>query len=87
MLAADYTSHANLTGETGWLFRAAQSKGWLNEKTIVVLPEYLGTWLVAAGEKPGIYAATNVQLPCESWHSTTRFVFGAPSARPKRQTG
>jgi hypothetical protein len=61
MLAADYTSHQNLLKKLDGYFDAALSKGWLNEKTIVVLPEYLGTWLVAAGEKPGIYAATNVR--------------------------
>jgi hypothetical protein len=60
MLPVDYASPHKLLNKLNGYFSAAQAKGWLNEKTIVVLPEYLGTWLVAAGEKPGIYSAATV---------------------------
>ncbi|MBE0698004.1 MAG: hypothetical protein IH586_13860, partial [Anaerolineaceae bacterium] len=43
-------------------FQAARQRGWLEEKTIVALPEYLGTWLVAAGEKPGMVAAPTIAV-------------------------
>jgi hypothetical protein len=60
MLPVDYATPHKLLSKLDGYFSASQTKGWLNEKTIVVLPEYLGTWLVAAGEKPGIYAAANI---------------------------
>ncbi|MBE0698285.1 MAG: hypothetical protein IH586_15305, partial [Anaerolineaceae bacterium] len=60
MRQVDYASedafHARLDG----YFQAARQRGWLEEKTIVALPEYLGTWLVAAGEKPGMVAAPTI---------------------------
>lgn len=39
-------------------FSAARQKGWLNEKTMVVFPEYLGTWLVVANERNAAYTAS-----------------------------
>jgi predicted amidohydrolase len=36
---------------------AAQDNGWLNPKSIVVFPEYIGTWLVAANENNLVYSA------------------------------
>ena len=33
---------------TTYLF-AAHEKGWLNEQTVVVWPEYVGTWLLVSG--------------------------------------
>jgi hypothetical protein len=61
MLPVDYTTPQTLLDKLDGYFAAAQEKSWLTEKTIVVLPEYLGSWLVAAGEPSRVYAATNLQ--------------------------
>jgi hypothetical protein len=61
MLPVDYTSAQTLLDKLDGYFAAAQEKSWLTEKTIVVLPEYLGSWLVAAGEPSRVYAATTLQ--------------------------
>ena len=38
----------------------ARDAGLLNDKTIVVLPEHIGTWLVFRGEKNELYQAANL---------------------------
>ncbi|ULQ56478.1 hypothetical protein KJS94_17650 [Flavihumibacter rivuli] len=57
----DYSSKARL----GWILEEqlsqAREKGWINNNTIAVYPEYIGTWLVAAGEKTSIYEAPDMQ--------------------------
>lgn len=52
---------ANYAGEKQFLealhpyFQMARDKQLFNEQTVVVLPEYIGSWLVAANEKKSIY--------------------------------
>jgi predicted amidohydrolase len=41
-------------------FRFAQKRNLLNDSTIVILPEYIGTWLVVANEKKSVYADTSL---------------------------
>jgi len=58
---ADYASADRLLGRLDGYFAAARRGGVLNEKTVVLLPEYLGTWLATAGEKAGVYRAATVR--------------------------
>jgi len=60
MLAADYASEETFFGRIEGYLEAASQKGWLNPRTITVLPEYLGTWLVVLGEKPQAYQAKTI---------------------------
>jgi predicted amidohydrolase len=60
MLAADYASEETFFGKIEGYLEAASQKGWLNPRTITVLPEYLGTWLVVLGEKPQAYQAKTI---------------------------
>ncbi|HSV85038.1 MAG TPA: nitrilase-related carbon-nitrogen hydrolase, partial [Levilinea sp.] len=76
MLASDYASAQDVLDKLDGYFAAAQAKGWLQAKTIVVLPEYLGAWLVAAGERPGIYAAENIQAAMRSLALSHLLLFG-----------
>ncbi len=59
---ADYltedTFHARLSG----YFQVAQQKSWIGEKTIIVLPEYLGTWLVVAGERQAVVRSPSIAV-------------------------
>jgi len=55
--AADYASEDTLTARLSQYTEIAAQKGWLNPRTVVVWPEYVGTWLAAAGEWPAVYHA------------------------------
>jgi predicted amidohydrolase len=60
MRLEDYLSEAAFYARLAGYFQGAQQKGWMRENTILVLPEYLGTWLVVADERPEIARATTV---------------------------
>lgn len=57
MLTSDYASDETLYQKLDAYLREADRRGWLNRKTVVVFPEYIGAWLVVAGEKRGVYEA------------------------------
>lgn len=57
MLAGDYAGEDRFHAKLDGYLAAARERGWLNERTIAVFPEYIGTWLVAAGEKRRVYDA------------------------------
>jgi hypothetical protein len=46
-----------------------KQKGWMNNKTVVIYPEYIGTWLVVEGEKNSLYSKASVN------EALTGFVF------------
>jgi len=58
--AADYASEDTLLVRLRQYMEIAAHKGWLNSRTVVVWPEYLGTWLAAAGEWPAVYRARRI---------------------------
>jgi predicted amidohydrolase len=56
----DYASPERLLHRLrGWLDRAA-AWGVLNERTVVAFPEYMGAWLVAVDEGPGVLEADTI---------------------------
>jgi hypothetical protein len=57
MTPTDYTSEESFRAKLDGYMQAALQKGWLTERTIVVCPEYIGTWLVVAGEGDRVYLA------------------------------
>ncbi|MBM7060894.1 carbon-nitrogen hydrolase family protein [Pseudomonas sp. UL073] len=60
LFAGDYQSRERLELKLNAYLEKARSEGLLNAKTVVVLPEHVGTWLVAAGEKAEVYQAASV---------------------------
>lgn len=78
MVPADYANAATLEAKLAAYFEQARQGGWLQRKTIVVLPEYIGTWLTASHEKRSVYDADNLatamqilvlsHLPGFVWH-------------------
>lgn len=60
LFSADYQSSQHLYRKLAAHLEKARSEGLLNARSIVVLPEHIGTWLVAAGEKPQVFAAETV---------------------------
>ncbi len=67
MVPADYASPERFQAKLDAYLAAAASRGLLNEKTVAVFPEYLGTWLAALGEKASVYRSGSV-------HSALRLV-------------
>ncbi|HQQ98261.1 MAG TPA: nitrilase-related carbon-nitrogen hydrolase [Cyclobacteriaceae bacterium] len=51
MVVEDYLSAEAFESKMDGYFNRAQAAGYLHENTVVLLPEYLGTWLLLAGEK------------------------------------
>lgn len=51
MVPSDYLSEEHFYQKLKTYFDAAQLAGYFRTNTVVLLPEYLGTWLVIAGEK------------------------------------
>ena len=83
MVARDYASRETLLAKLDAYFREVERRGWLNSKSAVVLPEYLGVWLVAAGEKRGVYDAPTTDqalrlLVLSNLFSVARPIVSAP---------
>ena len=58
----DYRSAEAFHQKLDSYFSEAKTRGWLNSKSVVVLPEYVATWLVAAEEKRDrLYRAKTVE--------------------------
>ncbi|AKK01277.1 carbon-nitrogen hydrolase [Pseudomonas chlororaphis] len=58
LFPTDYQTPERLHRKLAAYLQAAREQGLLNEKTIVVLPEHIGTWLMVSGEKDELYQAT-----------------------------
>lgn len=61
LFPTDYQSTERLHRKLAAYLQKAQEQGLLNEKTIVVLPEHVGTWLMVSGEKDELYQATTLK--------------------------
>lgn len=58
----DYGSPFHLRHKLSDYLNEAQEKGWLiPQNTVLVLPEYFGTWLVAERQRREIYEASSIQ--------------------------
>ena len=57
----DYASDSNFFRKMDHYFSVAQSDNLFAEKTIVVLPEHLGTWLVAQNERKIVYTTKKME--------------------------
>lgn len=54
MVPSDYLSEDRFYSKLDGYFQEARRQGYFRSNTVVLLPEYLGTWLVIAGEKSGV---------------------------------
>ncbi len=61
MAVADYATTVSFRAKLNGYLAAAQAEGWLNPRTIVIFPEYIGTWLVAVGESHSIFEAGKLE--------------------------
>jgi predicted amidohydrolase len=60
MNPSDYASEENFTAALDSYLSTAKINGLLNKNTIVVFPEYIGTWLLFAGEKFGFIKSNKI---------------------------
>lgn len=58
LFPTDYQSPERLHRKLAAYLQTAREQGFVNDKTIVVLPEHIGTWLMVSGEKDEVYQAT-----------------------------
>lgn len=61
MYPIDYSNEINFSKKIQSYLEEASKKGYINPKTIVVFPEYLGTWLVVAGEKTSVVRSDKLE--------------------------
>ncbi|EMN81875.1 nitrilase-related carbon-nitrogen hydrolase [Leptospira interrogans] len=61
MYPIDYSNEINFSKKIQSYLEEASKKGYINPKTIVVFPEYLGTWLVVAGEKTSVVKSNKLE--------------------------
>ncbi|AZD09290.1 Hydrolase, carbon-nitrogen family [Pseudomonas chlororaphis] len=61
LFPTDYQSPERLHRKLAAYLQQARDQGLLNEKTVVVLPEHIGTWLMVSGEKNELYQATSLK--------------------------
>lgn len=57
MIPQDYQSRESFFNKLDAYLLTAQHEGWLNEQTIVLFPEYIGTWLVLINESRKMFEA------------------------------
>ena len=60
MLETDYLTQQQFQDKLESYFKTANDQGFFRENTMVLLPEYLGTWLVIADEKKSVANAGNL---------------------------
>ena len=61
MFAEDYSSETHFYAKINAYFEKAFKENYFEENTIVLLPEYLGTWLVASNERKSILNAASIE--------------------------
>ncbi|WP_397453852.1 carbon-nitrogen hydrolase family protein [Pseudomonas sp. NA-150] len=61
LVPGDYQSREHLHRKLASYLQQARDLGLLNAKTIVVLPEHIGTWLFASGEKDQLYQSASLK--------------------------
>jgi hypothetical protein len=75
MTTRDYATEEAFAAKLDGYFAACGARGWLTPATIVMLPEYLGTWLVAMGEKRRVYHARRLRTAMQVMVTSNLFSF------------
>jgi len=66
MTAGDYAAEATFYAKLDSYLQAARQNGWVGERTVVVWPELIGAWLVAAGESQRVFQARTLSAAMRS---------------------
>lgn len=76
MSTYSYATRFNFETTLRLYFNQMRDEGLLDSTTVVVLPEYIGTWLVVTGEKEAIYAAPTLKDAMRTMRNSNIFSFG-----------
>jgi predicted amidohydrolase len=60
MATSDFASEENYFQKLDNYMQEADKKNWLDDNTIVLFPEYVGTWLVVANQRKSIYKSKSI---------------------------
>lgn len=60
MVPEDYASREHFFSKLDGYLDVCKQKKWLNAKTVVIFPEYIGAWLVVEGEKRSAFTAPTI---------------------------
>jgi predicted amidohydrolase len=76
LFPTDYQDLGRLHRKLAAYMEQARERGLINNRTIVVLPEHIGTWLFATGEKNQFYRAETVEEAMDwlAWSNPLKFV-------------
>lgn len=75
LFPADYQSLERLHLKLAAYLQKAREQGLINQKTIVVLPEHIGTWLMLTGEKNEVYQALHAKDAMNWLSASNPFLF------------
>jgi len=75
MLPIDYSSNQHFYAKLDGYLQTAELKGWLSSRTVVLFPEYIGTWLVVEGEKNSIYHAETINEAISTYVASNFFSY------------
>lgn len=82
LFPTDYQNTDRLHRKLAAYLQQARDYGLINHRTVVVLPEHIGTWLFASGEKDELYQAATVDEAMDwlSWSNPLQFITAMLSA-------
>ncbi len=75
LFPADYQSLERLHLKLAAYLQNARDQGLVNDKTVVVLPEHIGTWLMLKGEKNEVYQALHAKEAMNWLSASNPFLF------------
>lgn len=75
LTATSYSTAFNFEVSLRFYFEQLKRENKLTDKSIVVLPEYIGTWLVAANEKESIYKQETIEKAMTTMVRSNLFSF------------
>ncbi|KTB94397.1 carbon-nitrogen hydrolase [Pseudomonas syringae ICMP 11293] len=76
LFPTDYQNIERLHRKLAAYLQQARENGLINSRTVVVLPEHIGTWLFASGEKDQLYQAATLDEAMDwlSWTNPLQFI-------------
>lgn len=76
MIPQDYVSRESFFNKLDAYLKIAQHEEWLNEKTIALFPEHIGTWLVFANENKKIFQLSTLDAAQRAmvFHHPLKFI-------------
>ncbi|NAO25668.1 carbon-nitrogen hydrolase family protein [Pseudomonas syringae pv. dysoxyli] len=76
LFPTDYQNIERLHRKLAAYLQQARENGLINSRTVVVLPEHIGTWLFASGEKDQLYQAATLDEAMDwlSWSNPLQFI-------------